>query len=118
VSEIETLGIPVIASRHVRPPRIAISPVQMECRLERIVPLGRGVNTLFIGEVVAFHLSDEVFDGSRVDAARLRPIARLGGPLYAGLGELFHRPMLQRPPGGEGWAPPAPTHPTDDPETT
>ena len=31
-------------------------------------------------------------------------IARLGGPRYAALGELFDRPMLQRPPGGEGWA--------------
>ncbi len=117
VSEIEALGIPTLPSVHVRPPRIAISPVQMECRLDRIVPLGRGINTLFIGEVIAFHLSDQVFDGSRVDAAKLRPIARLGGPYYAGLGELFHRPMLQRPPGGEGWKaqaepiPPAPDRP-------
>lgn len=103
VSEIEALGIPTLPSLHVKPPRIAISPVQMECRLDRIVPLGRGINTLFIGEVVAFHLSDQVFDGRRVDPDRMRPIARLGGPFYAGLGEIFERPMLQRPPGGEGW---------------
>ena len=67
--------------------------------------LGRGVNTLFIGEVVAFHLSSDVYDGKRVDSARMRPLARLGGPFYAGLGEIYHRPMLQRPPGGEGWLP-------------
>jgi flavin reductase (DIM6/NTAB) family NADH-FMN oxidoreductase RutF len=76
----------------------------MECRLDQIITLGRGINTLYIGEVVAFHLSDTIYDGKRVDSVALRPVARLGGPFYAGLGEIYHRPMLQRPPGGEGWA--------------
>lgn len=105
VSEVEALGIALLPSRHVLPPRIAISPVQMECRLDQVIVLGRGINTLYIGEIVAFHLSDEVYDGQRVDTAKMRPIARLGGPFYAGLGEIFHRPMLQKPPGAEGWAP-------------
>jgi flavin reductase (DIM6/NTAB) family NADH-FMN oxidoreductase RutF len=103
VSEAEALDIALLPSRHVRPPRIASSPVQMECRLDQVIKLGRGINTLYIGEVVAFHLSEAVYDGRRVDSAAMRPIARLGGPFYAGLGEIFHRPMLQRPPGGEGW---------------
>ncbi|MCY1163851.1 flavin reductase family protein [Polaromonas sp.] len=105
ISEIDALGIDLLPSRLVRPPRIASTPVQMECRLDQVVVLGRGVNTLFIGEVVAFHLSSDVYDGKRVDSARMRPLARLGGPFYAGLGEIYHRPMLQRPPGGEGWLP-------------
>lgn len=109
VSEAEALGIALLPSRHVRAPRIASSPVHMECRLDQAVTLGRGINTLYIGEVVAFHLSDAVYDGKRVDSAAMRPLARLGGPFYAGLGEIFHRPMLQKPPGGEGWA-------TNDPQ--
>jgi flavin reductase (DIM6/NTAB) family NADH-FMN oxidoreductase RutF len=104
VSEAEALGLPLLPSRHVRAPRIGSTPVQMECRLDQAVTLGRGVNTLYIGEVVAFHLSSEVYDGRRVDAEKMRPIARLGGPFYSGLGEIFHRPMLQKPPGGEGGA--------------
>ncbi|QHE88047.1 flavin reductase family protein [Hydrogenophaga sp. BPS33] len=103
VSETDALSIGLLPSRHMRAPRIASSPVQMECRLDQAVVLGRGINTLYIGEVVAFHLSDAVYDGNRVDSVAMRPIARLGGPFYAGLGEIFHRPMLQRPPGGEGW---------------
>jgi len=102
-SETDALGIELLPSRRVRPPRIAMAPVQMECRLDQAVVLGRGINTLFIGEVVAFHLSPRVYDGTRVDSVKLRPIARLGGPFYSGLGEIYHRPMLQRPPGGEGW---------------
>jgi flavin reductase (DIM6/NTAB) family NADH-FMN oxidoreductase RutF len=102
LSETEHLGIALLPSQRVKPPRIASTPVQMECRLDQVVVLGRGVNTLYIGEVVAFHLAHDIYDGKRVDSARMRPIARLGGPFYAGLGEIFHRPMLQRPPGGEG----------------
>lgn len=97
VSEVQALDIALLPSSQVRPPRIAVSPVQMECRLHQRVPLGR-LNTLYIGEVVAFHLADDVFDGKHVDTARLRPIARLGGPYYAALGEIFLRPILQTPP--------------------
>jgi flavin reductase (DIM6/NTAB) family NADH-FMN oxidoreductase RutF len=107
VSEAQVLDIPLLTSRYVRPPRIAVSPVQMECRLDQVITLGRGINTLYIGEVVAFHLSDAVYDGKRVDSVAMRPIARLGGPFYAALGEIYNRPMLQKPPGGEGWVPPA-----------
>lgn len=103
VSEAEALGLPLLPSRHVRAPRLALAPVQMECRLDQKVTLGRGVNTLYIGEVVAFHLHADVYDGRRVDSVRMRPLARLGGPFYAALGEIFERPMLQQPPGGEGW---------------
>jgi len=108
ISEVEKLGIPLLPSRHVRAPRIALSPVQMECRLDQAITLGRGINTLYIGEVVAFHLDGSVFDGRRVDATKLRPVARLGGPYYSALGEIFERAMLQKPPGGEGWAPATP----------
>jgi flavin reductase (DIM6/NTAB) family NADH-FMN oxidoreductase RutF len=100
VSEVEALGIELAPSRFVKPPRIAASPIQMECRLERAIALGRGLNTLYIVEVIAFHLSPEVFDGRRVDSAKMRPVARLGGPYYAALGEIFNRPRLFQPPGG------------------
>ena len=60
----------------------------LACRLVP-EPHNQQAYDLFIGEVVAFHLSDAIYDGTRVDAARMRPISRLGGPLYAGLGEIF-----------------------------
>ena len=98
VSEPQALGIELAPSSLVKPPRIPATPIQMECRLEHVLPLGRGLNTLYIGEVVAFHLSEAIFNGRHIDAVAMRPIARLGGPYYAGLGEIFHRPMLQAPP--------------------
>ena len=98
-SEPEALGIALLPSHFVKPPRIAASPVHMECRLDQAVRLGTGNNTLYIGEVVAFHLSTAVFDGDKVDSAALRPLARLGGPWYTTLGELIHAPILASPPG-------------------
>lgn len=99
IGEPEALGIALLPGASTPVPRIAASPIHMECRLERAVTLGRGLNTLYIGEVISFHISRSVYDGRHVDSVRLRPIARLGGPYYAGLGEIFHRPALQRPPG-------------------
>lgn len=96
-SEAEALGIELLPSHQVKPPRIAMSPVQMECKLSQVVRLGR-LNTLYIGEVVAFHLSCEVYDGRHVDSVKMQPVARLGGPYYAALGEVFLRPVLQTPP--------------------
>jgi flavin reductase (DIM6/NTAB) family NADH-FMN oxidoreductase RutF len=98
-SEPEALGIALLPSRFVKPPRIAVSPVHMECRLDQAVRLGTGNNTLYIGEVIAFHLSPTVFDGEKVDSAALRPLARLGGPYYTTLGQLIHAPIVATPPG-------------------
>lgn len=107
VSEAQVLGIALLPSTVVRPPRIEMSPVQMECRLYQKVQLGH-LNTLYIGEVVAFHLSDTVYDGRHVNSQQLRPIARLGGPYYAALGEIFTRPILQTPPVSHAKDCPAP----------
>lgn len=97
-SEIDVLGIQLLPSERIAVPRVAVSPIQMECRLERAITLGRGLNTLYIGEVLLFHLSRTVFDGRYVDSVKMRPIARLGGPLYAELGRLHNRPQMQKPP--------------------
>ncbi|MDO9438088.1 flavin reductase family protein [Hydrogenophaga sp.] len=97
-SEVDALGIELIPGERIAVPRVAVSPIQMECRLERAITLGRGLNTLYIGEVLVFHLSSTVFDGRYIDSVKMRPISRLGGPLYAELGELHTRAQLQKPP--------------------
>ncbi|HSW05807.1 flavin reductase family protein [Aquabacterium sp.] len=99
ISEPEALGIALLPGTHTPVPRIAASPIHMECRLDQAVILGRGLNTLYIGEVLVFHLDESIYDGRHVDSVKLRPVARLGGPYYAALGEIFHRPALQKPPG-------------------
>lgn len=94
-SEAEVLDIPLLPGQRVAAPRIAWARAQMECVLRHRLPLGTGVNVLYIGEVMAFHLAHEVLDGRRVDSTALAPLARLGGPFYATLGERIERDRPQ-----------------------
>lgn len=89
-SEIELLGLATEASTHIKAPRIAQAPVQMECRFHQMIPFGTGGSEFYVGEVVAFHFRDEVIDSEtlRVNSVAIEPICRLGGPFYAALGEI------------------------------
>lgn len=89
-SEIELLGLDTIASTHIKPPRIAQAPVQMECEFRQMLPFGSGGAEFYVGEVVAFHFRDDIIDTEtlRVDSVALAPICRLGGPFYSSLGEI------------------------------
>lgn len=97
VSEPALLGIELAPSRLVEPPRIAASPIALECKLERILELGEQRNDLLIGEVIAFNIADEIYANGRIDIRKFRPLARLGGPNYARLGEIITMPSVGNP---------------------
>jgi flavin reductase (DIM6/NTAB) family NADH-FMN oxidoreductase RutF len=82
VDEIDAAGLTKLPSERVRPPRIAEAPVAMECRLDRIVEVGRGPTAVIIGEIVLWHVRDELIVDGRIDMGRLDPIGRLSGALY------------------------------------
>ena len=84
VDEFEISGLTKLASELVKPPRVAESHVQMECKLQQIVTVSEkpGGGHLIIGEVVLFHIDEAVMDGTKVDPDRLRAIGRMGGPTY------------------------------------
>lgn len=91
VSEVEEAGLETVPSRVVRPPRLAASPVAMECRLVETRRFGdRLPVTVVFGEVVHFHADDGVLD----DRGNVRPgavafLARLGGHHYTAVRETF-----------------------------
>ncbi|MGH9560474.1 MAG: flavin reductase family protein, partial [Terracidiphilus sp.] len=58
VDEMEKAGLTTMASARVKPPRIAESPVALECELMQIVDLGPN-NALVLGRVVAMHVREE-----------------------------------------------------------
>jgi flavin reductase (DIM6/NTAB) family NADH-FMN oxidoreductase RutF len=88
ISEVEELRLQLAASRRVATPRLASAPVAMECRHAQTVEFGRLRAQLIVGEVLTFHVSPSLYRDGKIDAARFRPIARLGGPRYARLGEI------------------------------
>lgn len=89
VSEAAELGLAVVPGSSVATPRLAGVPVAMECRLAQTVEFGRLRAQLIVGEVLRFHVDAALYRDGRIDAERFRPIARLGGPRYAKLGELL-----------------------------
>jgi flavin reductase (DIM6/NTAB) family NADH-FMN oxidoreductase RutF len=96
-SEVELTGLSVLPSLKVKPPRLAESPVNLECVLRQILPVGDGPLSanLVIGEVVMMHVDDRILDErGRVDPRKLRTIARLGGDFYCHTSDLF---QMKRP---------------------
>ena len=74
VDELAQAGLTTVPSVRVKPPRIAESPVALECELMQIVELGSS-NGLVLGRVVAMHVRDDVIiDPAKfyIDTPKLR----------------------------------------------
>jgi len=83
VDEFEHAGLVKLASRRVKPKRVAGSPIQFECvylntlRFPGTPPLGSA--DVVFGRVVAIHIDDEVIDERGIiDILKIQPIARMG----------------------------------------
>lgn len=92
VSEFDQVGLTREPSVRVRPPRVAESPYALECRCQDIRDVGNGI--LVLGEVVHIAVSEDAFDGARVDVTRLDPVARLGGSQWSTLGDIVDVPRV------------------------
>ena len=98
VSEVDELGLETRPSVDVRTPRLAIAPIAMECRFHSATPYGDTGSEFIVGEVVRFHVRDGLCENGKIETAKLRPLARLGGPVYAKLGEFMRLlPVAQTP---------------------
>jgi len=97
VSEFDEAGITRAPSEVVRPPRIAESPVNFECRLIRAVRVAD--NTVFFGETLRLHIDDAVLTDGIVDVHKLRAIGRLGARQYCRTQDVLEmaRPRITGP---------------------
>jgi flavin reductase (DIM6/NTAB) family NADH-FMN oxidoreductase RutF len=94
VDEIAEAGLTKLACDKVTAPRIAEAPVAMECKLERIVEVGRTGTAVIIGEILLWHVHDDLIVNGRIDPLRLDAIGRMGGAGYVRTRDLFE---LARP---------------------
>jgi flavin reductase (DIM6/NTAB) family NADH-FMN oxidoreductase RutF len=105
VDEFALAGIEKAPCEFVRCPRVAASPVALECKLLRVVDFpAQGErerdSAVVFGRVVAVHIADEYLDAQgRFDVLKAQPIARLGGFQYLRVESLFEIP---RPAKGGG----------------
>ena len=89
VSEVEQLKLETFASEKVAPPRVARAPIAMECRFRQCIEFGETRSRLIVGEVLLFHIRDDLLKNGKIETEGLDPIARIAGPNYARLGEIF-----------------------------
>lgn len=92
ISEFASVGLTAEPSTLVTPPRVAESPVALECVLHSAIELGN--STVVIGRVVNAAVDDDVFTtdsrgNTLPDVRRLAPLARLGRNEWARLGEIL-----------------------------
>jgi flavin reductase (DIM6/NTAB) family NADH-FMN oxidoreductase RutF len=85
VTEFEKTGLTPLASELIRPFRIAESPVQMECKVQQILPLGEkgGAGNLIICNIVLMHISEEILnEKGRIDPQKIDLMGRMGRFYY------------------------------------
>ncbi len=84
-------GLTHAPSQIVKPPRVAESPVNIECKLDQIVQIGSGAHEhgLVIGTILLMHVRDDVIDGHRIDQAKLMATGRMAGNMYCRTNDRF-----------------------------
>jgi flavin reductase (DIM6/NTAB) family NADH-FMN oxidoreductase RutF len=90
VNEFTKAGFTQIPSDLVAPPRVAESPIQLECTVAQIIALGEkaGAGNLVLAEIKRIHIAESVLNANnKIDQAKLDLVARLGGDWYARINE-------------------------------
>jgi flavin reductase (DIM6/NTAB) family NADH-FMN oxidoreductase RutF len=79
-NELQHAGLHTVPSTVVKPPRIAESPVNLECKEWGTLQIGD--NRVVIGLIKRIHLRDELFDAdkNRVKTDKLLVIGRMASP--------------------------------------
>jgi len=86
VNEFLKSGLTPIPSDIVKPFRVKESPVQFECKVNQIIPMGTegGAGNLVICEVVRIHIDEAILDeNGAIDQHKIDLVSRLGGNWYS-----------------------------------
>ncbi|MGW6392620.1 flavin reductase family protein [Streptomyces sp. NPDC055103] len=84
VSEFDACGVEREPSLRVKPPRVAASPVALECELHSTVRIGD--STVVFGRVVHAAVDESVMVDGHPEMALMRPLTRLGKNEWGTLG--------------------------------
>jgi flavin reductase (DIM6/NTAB) family NADH-FMN oxidoreductase RutF len=92
VDEFELSGLTPI-----KPARVAESHIHMECRLLQVVQVSDkpGGGSLVLGEVLRFHVRQDMIENFRIDPDKLHAIGRMAGSTYVRTNDRFD---MERPP--------------------
>lgn len=91
VDEFALAGLTPLPSIVVKPPRVAESSAQMECKLLQVIYTSQKPSggVIVLGEIVRFHIRADLVEGFRVDPAGLDAVGRMAGNTYARTSDRF-----------------------------
>ncbi|MCB9059684.1 MAG: flavin reductase family protein [Calditrichae bacterium] len=92
VDEFKESGLTAVPAHVVKAPMVKESPIHFECKLNQIIEIGEakpGGGFIVIGEIVLFHIADDLYKNGRIDIDGLKPVGRLAGAEYTKIGERF-----------------------------
>ncbi|MGQ9507099.1 MAG: flavin reductase family protein [Candidatus Bathycorpusculaceae bacterium] len=88
VNEIEKAGLTSIPSERVKPPRIEECKLHLECRLKW------RKDNIFVGDVIAASIDEDLIRGSAEERqTKLRQIFLVGANMYGRIGEIKELPL-------------------------
>ena len=103
IDEFKESGLTPMPSKIVKPPLVKEAKINMECKLLQLVEIGNkpGNGTVVIGEVVYFHIQEDIYQDGKIILNKLKPIGRLGGADYCKVTDVFSlpRPTVKLPSG-------------------
>ena len=86
VNEFVKSGLTMVPSDLVQPFRVGESPVQFECKVQRVESLGDsgGAGNLIISEVIKMHINTSILDDDGIiDPVKIDQVSRMGGNWYS-----------------------------------
>ncbi len=89
VDEFKKAGFTPSSSEMISSPRISESPINFECRVFEKLVIRNSENTFIIGEILLFHINDDLWSDGAVDASKLKAIGRLGTDKYCTVRDIF-----------------------------
>ena len=96
VSEVDELRLSTLPGERIKVPRLVAAPIAMECRFRQCLEFGETRSRLIVGEVLVFHIKDQLLQNGKIETEALDPIARIAGPRYARLGDIVTlKPVFQ-----------------------
>ena len=103
VDEFKESGLTALPSKVVKPSLVKEAKINMECKLLHLIEIGNkpGGGTVVIGEVVYFHVREDIYQDGKIILSKLKPVGRLGGTEYCRVTDNFSlpRPTVKVPVG-------------------
>ena len=85
IDEFNISELTPIKSTKIKSSRVQEARISYECILQQIIPVGNsgpGGGFVVIGEIVLFHIEDELYNNGYINIQKLNPIGRLAGDNY------------------------------------